>query len=70
MFLRLMEFLIYVILLLSIGSQIVIPLWRNRPMFPLFRQKRKVESKFGEAVEQKEVNELLDRMRTLRNRKS
>ena len=68
MFLRLIEFLIYVALILGTVSQVLIPLWRNRPLFPFLREKRKVESKFGEVVEKKEAEELSQRIRQFRDR--
>jgi hypothetical protein len=63
MFLRLIEALLYVALVLGTVSQVMIPLWRNRPLFPYFRERRKIESKFGEVVEKKEVDSLTERMR-------
>ena len=68
MFLRLIEFLLYIALLLGTVSQVLIPLWKNRPLFPFFRERRKIESKFGEVVEKKEAEELSQRMRQFRDR--
>lgn len=65
MFLRLIEALLYVALVLVTVSQVLIPLWRNRPMFPFFRERRKVESQFGEVAEKKEVEKLQQRMRDI-----
>lgn len=45
--------IVVVLLLLIVGiTQVVIPLWNNRPLFPAFRDPGKVEYELGEVEEE------------------
>jgi len=59
MFLKLFMLLGFLLVFILATSQVVIPLWFNRPTFPMFRGKRrKLESdlaKAQDAVDQKEL---------------
>lgn len=55
MFLKVVEIIILLAALLLILTQVVIPLWSNRKVFPIFRKQ-----KFSAAVV--DVNELSDKI--------
>lgn len=45
--------IVVVLLLLIVGiTQVVIPLWNSRPLFPAFRDPGKVEHELGEVEEE------------------
>jgi len=67
-FLRLIEYLLMALLFLAIVSQVMWPLWKNQPTWPILRRRRVVEDKFGQVVEAKNLNELQKAMRKLRTR--
>lgn len=44
--------LVVVALLLYLGiSQVVLPLWRDTPLFPMFRRERRLQHELAEATE-------------------
>ncbi|OGF82511.1 hypothetical protein A3B18_00870 [Candidatus Giovannonibacteria bacterium RIFCSPLOWO2_01_FULL_46_13] len=52
MFLFWLELVIIGVLLLLFVSQVFLPLWRNTPIFPLFRRERKLEAEIAEVKQQ------------------
>lgn len=65
MFLRLLELLFLVLVFIMVSTQVILPLWQNRPLFPIFGRRRKVETQLGKVVEEREVNELEKRVHDL-----
>lgn len=57
MFLKVVEFTLVALLVLFVITQVLIPLWKSRPLFPYFSK-----TKMDEEV--KKVNELADRVKT------
>ena len=57
---RVIEVAVILIGLLMFIMQITIPLWRGRPMFPLFRREQKLQSKLSE-IEQAWVEKALQK---------
>jgi hypothetical protein len=51
MFLAVLEFLFYVIGIMFVITQIVIPMYRGTLLFPAFRKRRKLEQMVEEAKE-------------------
>ena len=49
MFFRLMEYTFAAVLILMFVTQIVMPVWKGRPMFPFFRNQRKLEKSLADA---------------------
>ena len=58
--LEMIEFALFGLVALVGITQLVIPLWRGTPMFPLLRRERKLESEL-EKARQAQVEENLDR---------
>ena len=54
MFLALVEFVITVFLLYLGVTQVVLPLWHETPLFPMFRRERRLQHDLAEATEQDE----------------
>ncbi|MEK7602226.1 MAG: hypothetical protein AAB472_01965 [Patescibacteria group bacterium] len=56
MFIRYLEVLLAVLVIVIVISQVIAPLWRNQPIFPFFGRKRKLERELtqvhGEQAEQ------------------
>lgn len=57
MILYALEFILVVWLALITVTQVIVPLWRNKPLFPFFRMREKVVSEIGKAAEEVEVSE-------------
>lgn len=68
--LRLLELLFLVLVFVLVGTQAIWPLCRNRPLFPIFSRRAKVESQIGEVAEQVEVSALQQKIRSMRKSSS
>lgn len=55
---RLLEYLFLFVALLLLISQVTIPAWRGRPMWPLFRRRRRAEELLSQAREDADVRDL------------
>lgn len=49
--LRLIEFFLCAILLVFLVSDIIVPAWRGKPLFPTLRKRQKLEGELSEAKE-------------------
>lgn len=72
-FVTLLELLVAVSLLYFGGTQVVLPLWRNTPLFPIFRRERRLQHELVEATEnvveaelEKEIVETTERAESVR----
>lgn len=54
MLLRVLEWIVITVIIVGLISQVVIPMWRNLPVFPIFRRRRILEQNL------RKVNELGD----------
>lgn len=68
MFLALMEYAFLAVFLIIVGTQMVWPLWKGRPMFPIFGPRRQAEARLGETLEELEAKQVQARERALRNK--
>lgn len=66
MFLRVMELLLVVLVILFVASQVLMPLWQAKPLFPFFRKKVELEMELKEVEEEKEVADLEARIAAAR----
>ena len=62
------EFIIIGILLLGIVTQVLIPLAKNRPLFPILRPKERAARDLGKAQEDLETLRLRQEVKRLRKR--
>lgn len=51
MFLRLLEFVVVFFLTLTVLTQIIVPIFRGRVMFPMFRKQKKLEDKIAKNMQ-------------------
>jgi len=53
-FLRLAEYAFAALLFWVLVTQLIMPLWRGRPIFPFFRRSRDLENRLGEVRQAKD----------------
>lgn len=59
MFLRFMEFVLLALVLLTFSTQVLIPAWNGRKLFPILRKQGKLERKLVD-IRQRDVEERLE----------
>ena len=69
MFLYLIEFLVTTLLIVFVLTQITLPAFFDRPLFPLFRRERvKLERELAEAHEEQDLAEMEAEVKTAKER--
>lgn len=58
MFFLVIELTVAFVVVLLIGTQVIIPLWNNAPLFPMFGRKASIVNQMGKAVDKMEADEL------------
>ncbi len=66
MWLKVFEIICSLILLIFFITQLVIPAWQGRQLFPLFRKQGKLESEFANAVQDRHNTEIVEATELMR----
>ncbi len=66
MFILFVELIIWVLSAIVLVTQVVVPMIRNLPVFPMVRNRRKIEAELRLAREEKENAELAERVEQTR----
>lgn len=64
-FLKLLEYSLFGLIFIVVITQIVWPLMKNRPTFPIFRKRAKLETALAVALEAKDEVELQKKIEAL-----
>ena len=66
MFLRVAEWSVIALIIICLMSQVVVPMWRNRPIFPILRSRRKLESELRRVNESRDEVTLKTEIKAVR----
>lgn len=65
-FFQALEFFLSVLIAIVLTTQVVIPLWRGRPLFPLARRRARLESELREIADEVETARLERKLENVR----
>jgi hypothetical protein len=68
-FLGVIDLLIWSLCIISGVTQVIVPLWQGKPLFPFFRPKTKLQYKLSEVKEEKEEDEIKEEIKALKKQK-
>lgn len=63
---RILEALLWSVFVLFVIFQVVVPLWKNRPPFPIFRRGAKLERELGGVLEEVDNKTILTQIKKVK----